>query len=272
MSLMPTNLYIQAAQLPATFRGTPNDLFTAMVQRMKIVSPSGVNFIYIGDSEPTSNVGPWLRGGTKWYVWDESTKRYVPVDVSDSVDIPFWIGATTPASTPPMVWLKTSADATDLAPYSYGQPVGWYFFDGSAWVPYVGIVLSGPTASRPTSPATYQMYFDTTITVLLWYERSAWRTVSGVPGDIKHVSFQTLAEALEHNPGWEVLGASNQALRGRYIIQAAADPGGANPLAVDTDVEVRNAFTAYGEDTTLTLGASAVTYPPTIAFWTLVKT
>jgi hypothetical protein len=271
MSLKPTSLYIQAAQLPPTFRGTPNDLFTAMVQRMKIVSPSGTNFIYIGDNEPTSNVGPWLKNGTKWYVWDEATKRYVPVDVSDSVDIPFHIGATAPTSTPPLVWLKTTADATDTSPYAYGTPVGWYFFDGSAWVPYVGIVLSGPTASRPAAPAEYQQYYDTDIAVLLWWERSLWRTVSGVRGDVKAVSFQTVADALTYNPGWAIFGASNQALRGRIIVGAAKDPDGSNALSVDTGLTARAAFEAFGEDQKVVVAAGTVVYPPQLALWHLVK-
>ena len=74
MSLNATNLYIQASPIPATFKGTPNDLFSEMIKRMRILSPSGTNFIYIGDTEPTSNVGPWLNNGTQWYVWDTTTK------------------------------------------------------------------------------------------------------------------------------------------------------------------------------------------------------
>lgn len=61
MPLQDTNLIIQAGPLPSTFCGTPQELVVAMVRRMKIVSASGTNFIFVGDVEPTSNVGPWLR-------------------------------------------------------------------------------------------------------------------------------------------------------------------------------------------------------------------
>jgi hypothetical protein len=273
MSLKPTSLYIQAAQLPPTFSGGPNDLFTAMIQRMKIVSPSGTNFIFIGDNEPTSNVGPWLKGGTKWFVWDETTKRYVPVDVSESVDIPFHIGATTPLTSTPPVWLRTTADATDVSP-SYGSPIGWYMFDGAAWTPYVGIVLSGPTASRPASPVEYQQFYDTEITCLLWWERSKWRTVAGVPGDVKAVSFNTADDALTHNPGWDIFGAANQALRGRIIMQATTDTGAspATDLTVDTGLEKRVAFEVFGEDTKIQINAaSPLEYPGQLALWHIVK-
>ncbi|MEM5814863.1 MAG: hypothetical protein QXD77_03535, partial [Candidatus Aenigmatarchaeota archaeon] len=80
-----TNLVITSAPLPASFAGTPQQLFAAMLARMKIQSPAGTSLIVTGDAEPPTDQGPWLREGKKWYVWDEDTKRYVPADVSDSV-------------------------------------------------------------------------------------------------------------------------------------------------------------------------------------------
>jgi hypothetical protein len=134
MSLNATNLYIQASQLPATFQGTPNDLFAEMIKRMRILSPSGTNFIFIGDTEPTSNVGPWLKDGNKWYDWDDTTKRYVPLDISDSYTPAAWLGFTQPTSVPPVVWLQTSLDPTNTDPLNYGVPLRWYFFNGTQWV------------------------------------------------------------------------------------------------------------------------------------------
>lgn len=262
------------APLPATFKGTPQDLAVAMVQRMKILSPNGTNFIFIGDVEPTSNVGPWLRGGTKWYVWDDNIKRYVPLDISDSETKWFWLGLTTPASTPPQVWLKTTKDATDIDP-SHGDPIGWYVFDGTNWVPFVGIVTSGPSASRPTGATEYQQFYDTDIAVLIWWERGQWRTVSGVPGDTKFVVFETLVDALRINPGWDVFGSNNQAYRGRLIVQAAKDAG-ATPqtvLTVGSNITARGALETFGEsDGIKTDGASTLKYPGTIGLWFLVKT
>jgi hypothetical protein len=129
MSLNPTNLYIQAAPIPATFKGNPNDMFTAMVQRMRILSPSGTNFIFIGDTEPTSNVGPWLKNGSQWYVWDESIKRYIPQNISASFTSPYFIGNTAPTSTTPNLWLQTSADAPN-----YGNPIRWFLWNGAGWI------------------------------------------------------------------------------------------------------------------------------------------
>ena len=75
MSLKDTSLIIQAAPLPLTFEGNPNEFLAAMVQRMRVVSPNGANFIFIGDVAPTTNVGPWLKGGTQWYVVEHETSK-----------------------------------------------------------------------------------------------------------------------------------------------------------------------------------------------------
>jgi hypothetical protein len=267
-----TNLHLQVAPLPSTFKGTPQQLLEQMVRRAKIVSPNGTNFIFIGDTEPTSNVGPWLRGGTKWYVFDNEVKRYVPQDITDSEQVWYHIGATAPTSDDPHVWLRTSRDATEADP-SYGNPVGWYQWNGSAWAPFVGIVFSGPTDSRPESPVAFTQYYDTDIACLIWFERDQWRTVDGVPGDVKAVMFETLVDALEHNPGWAVLGETNQGLRGRIIMQATKDATGSETvLTVGSGLAQRGAFETFGETDGVDIEASSIVpYPPQLALWHLVK-
>jgi hypothetical protein len=274
MALQDTNLIIQSAPIPATFTGTPDDFRREIVRRMKIVSPTGTNFIFVGDNEPTSNVGPWLKGGKQWWVWDEDIKRYVPLDISASETVWFHIGASTPATSDPSVWLRTTQDPSEADP-SVGSPIGWYVFNGAAWISFVGIVLSGPTSSRPTSPVALQQFYDTDISTLIWFERNQWRTIAGSPGDTKFVALATLTEALTANPGWAVFGAGNQSLRGRLVSMATKDPG-ATPeteLTVGTDIAERAAFETFGEGTGLMIDNTPpnVEYPGTIALWFLVK-
>jgi len=283
MALQDTNLFISMSRLPETLDGTPQYLIEEAVRRMKIVSPTGTNFIYIGDSEPTSNVGPWLRDGKKWYVFDDEIKRYVPLDISDSETRWFWIGAIAPSSSTPPIWLRTSKDATEADP-TYGDPLGWYMFNGTGWVPYVGIILSGGTGSRPATPIEYQRFYDTDISCEIWWERGTWRTVAGSPGDVKAVTHETLEDALRRNPGWELLGGDNQAWRGRLIGQATKDPGAspATDLTVNAGVAKRYARETIGETDGVSMDshthggavpveASAVPYPPSIFLWHLVK-
>jgi hypothetical protein len=273
MSLQKTNLLIQMGQIPVTFSGMPWELAAEMIRRMQIVSPTGTNFIYVGDTEPTSNAGPWLKGGNQWYVWDESIKRYVPQDISDSETRWFHIGNSTPSSTPPEVWLRTSRDYSQSNP-SYGDPIGWYVFNGATWQAFNDIVLNGPTANRPATPQLYQQYFDSDIGTLIWWERSAWRTVAGVPGDVKFVVWDTLEEAILHNPGWEVVGNSQTSWRGRLISMATKNPGPSptTTLVTSPGVAQRSAHEIFGETDGVQINpASPVPYPPTIALWCIVK-
>jgi hypothetical protein len=280
MALQDTNLILQMSRLPETLNTSPQGLIEEAVRRMKIVSPTGTNFIYVGDSEPTSDVGPWLRDNTKWYVYDSEIKRYVPLDISDSETRWFWLGAIAPSSSVPPVWLRTTRDATEADP-TYGDPLGWYMFNGSGWVPYVGIVLSGGAAFRPATPDNYQQFYDTDISCLIWWERGAWRTVAGCPGDVKAVTHLTLADALYRNPGWTLLGGSNQAWRGRLIGQATKDTAGTS-LTVNPGVAERLATETIGETDAIAMeshnhgGAGVATplgvpYPPSIYLWHLVK-
>lgn len=273
MALQPTNLIISASQLPPTFKGTPQEWLNEYTRRLRILSPTGVFTFTVGDTEPSSNVGPWLRGGTQWFVFDEETKRYIPLDISESEKTWYHIGPTTPTDATPPLWLKTTSVPTDASP-SPGNAVSWYLFNGTAWVPFNSIALSGTTAQRPTGPADLQQFYDTDISVLIWWERNAWRTVAGSPGDIKSVAFSTLTEALVFSPGWSLLGVTNRAIRGRYIIQAAKDAGGSPETEVTTDPGVphRGVLEVFGETTLLQENASSdVAYPPTIGFWHLTK-
>lgn len=231
--LLDTSLILQIAQLPLTFEGNPNDLVQAITNRAKIVSPNGANFIFIGDIAPTTNVGPWLKGGTQWYVWSNSSNSYVPLDVSASVTLPFFIGNAQPAGNSPPIWLQTTANSTDQNPNGFGTPISWFFWNGTNWVPFNSLVFSGPSASRPPNPSNLQQFYDTDISTLIWWERSAWRTVDGVPGDVKAVTATTAAAALTQNPGWVVAGDSNATQRG-FVIVAATQDGGASPVYVQT--------------------------------------
>lgn len=267
MALKNTNLLIQGAPLPPTFKGSPQDFYAELIRRLKIVSPTGTNFIFIGDNEPTSNVGPWLKNGTQWWVFSEDLKRYVPLDISASETRWYWIGASTPPSTPPFVWLLTTKDATDLDP-SYGTPIGWYLFNGSAWEAFIGVVASGPTTSRPPAPVEFQQFYDTTIGVLIWWERGAWRTVSGVPGDVKAVIYEKATDALIFNPGWVLFGASNSEFRARLIGAASKDAAGSETvLPTPVNVPERGALETINPNYTI----AGTSFVPQIFLWHLVK-
>lgn len=243
MSLFKTNLVIVAAQLPPDFSGNIQEFFEAMVERMEIQSPQGTSFFVVGDAEPSSNVGPWLKGGTQWWVFDIDQGRYVPLDISASLNL-FFIGPDnpgTPQPTDPNLWLRTFET----------RGIGWYGWDGTEWRALVNPPPSGPTASRPTNPIELEQFWDTDINVLIHWERGAWRTVSGSPGDIKFVAQALLSDALNFNPGWNYVGQDDQSLRGKTFAVASQDigSGGSASFATDSGITPRDAGEQDGAET-----------------------
>ncbi len=251
MSLFKTNLVVVSAQLPPDFSGTVAELFQAMVERLEIQSPVGTQFFVVGDSEPPNNQGPWLKDGNKWYVFSTSEGRYVPLDISDSVENLFVVGSAnpgTPGTGDPILWLRTTAT----------RGVGWYGWTGTEWRAINDTAPNGSTANRPSDPVDFEQYFDTDINVMLHWERGAWRTVSGSPGDVKHVTHATAALALSHNPGWDIYGSADSAALGRVLGVASKDPGGSpveslpvgagiTPRAAGTDVGAEEVVLASGD-------------------------
>jgi len=245
MGLTNTKLVIVAAQLPADFEGTPQELFEAMIKRMQIKSPAGTNFFQTGDVAPSTNQGPWLKGGTQWWVWSTSQGTYVPLDISESVETLFVVSDTQPddptSDEDPNIWLRTRG----------GRVLAWYFWDGEEWRPGGNQPASGATADRPSDPDDLEQFWDTTLNALIHWERGKWRTVSGVPGDIKFVSTSTLAQALTNNPGWKYLGDIDQSYIGRVLGVASKDPGDSpeDTFATDSGITARAAGDMAGAET-----------------------
>lgn len=229
--LFKTNLVLVMSPIPADFEGTPQEFAESMVERMEIQSPVGTNFFVVGDTEPTSNQGPWLKGGTEWYVFSESEGRYIPLEITGSVERLFTVGSSTPAAPTgdeATIWLRTVS----------GRVIGWYFWDGSEWRPGGNVPPSGGTADRPSNPTDLEQFFDTDINCLIHWERGEWRTVSGTPGDIKMVTTATLNQALTNNPGWKYIGDASQTFNGRVLGVATKDPGASPIVSYATDAGI----------------------------------
>lgn len=109
-------------------------------------------------------------------------------------------------------WFKTSGS---------GAPIGLFSWNGTTWQQTPLTVLSGTTAQRPAIPSTGTQYFDTDISCALIFERGKWRTLAGVPGDVKFVAKTTLDEAIAQNPGWIEFADG----RGRVLGGAGSGPG-----------------------------------------------
>jgi len=246
--LFKTNFVIVAAPLPPDLEGDLQEIFDAYTARLQIQSPQGQNFFVTGDVEPSTNSGPWLKNGDRWYVFDTALGRYVPINIEDSVTQVYVVSDVepdAPTNDDPVIWLRTANS----------RVIGWYFWDGAIWRPGGNVPPSGPTASRPTTPKDLEQFFDTDIACLLHWERGAWRTVSGTPGDIKFVTTATLTAAITANPGWIYVGESTLDWRGRVLGIATKDPGATPETAYPTSAGISSraqADVAGAETVTLT--------------------
>lgn len=191
---------------------------------------------------------------------------------------------------------------------SNGNPMGMYNWNGSDWVTVSTAIANGPTANRPLDPVTGTLYQDTSINVLLMFERGEWRTAAGSPGDVKSVKATTIEAALLKNPGWtqdpdskgrliggagegagltarlfgDIVGTETVSLteaqnathsHSDIVLEGSnADIGDAGPLVLTNTAQDNGAQTITNSSTgTSGLGAPHNNMPPSIFYWMLVK-
>lgn len=104
-----------SSPLPYKWEGTPNELRAEITSRLRIEAQEQYALIYSGSTEPTSNIGPWLKDGNKWYVWSDATGNYVPATVEALADldtIPFRGDATAAIN---LVFAAAGSQSTPLS-------------------------------------------------------------------------------------------------------------------------------------------------------------
>lgn len=117
-------LSFKVSPIPDTFRGTLNDFAQAFASRLSAETGYQISFFVTGNTAPTSNVGPWLRNGSEWWVWDNATADYVPITVpSESLG-----------------YIAQVAPGPDQAVYTFwieldgsGKAQAIKFYSGGAW-------------------------------------------------------------------------------------------------------------------------------------------
>lgn len=118
--------------LPLTFRAsplvpnrayTPQEFLDAIVARLSIDTQEQLALFISGSTSPVTNVGPWLKNGVTWYVWDASTGSYIP-EILESRSLRYIAGTATPDPAMYTFWIVL--DGT-------GKAQEIRYFSGGAW-------------------------------------------------------------------------------------------------------------------------------------------
>lgn len=72
----PVEFTITMSALSAGFNGDPQELADEIAARLTITPSEPWSSFINGGAEPTSDVGPWLRLGQEWRVWDVGLGAY----------------------------------------------------------------------------------------------------------------------------------------------------------------------------------------------------
>lgn len=86
MSQVPVSFRV--APFPTGINYTPQEFAEAFAARLAMDTPINISFFVSGPTAPTSNVGPWLKNGVTWYVFDSATAAYVP-EVIESISLKY---------------------------------------------------------------------------------------------------------------------------------------------------------------------------------------
>jgi hypothetical protein len=169
-------VFIQMGSLPISVSWTPQMLADAMVARMRLVTAQTFALFVAGSTEPASNVGPWLKNGTEWWVWSDTAGAYVPITVP-AESLGYFIGDVAPDQNTTNFWIETTAGgsplalkiyysgawtdvyATTLAAY---QTIAAFNTAIAAYAPLASPTLTGTPASPTAAPGTNTTQIATT--------------------------------------------------------------------------------------------------------------
>src|SRR6478609_3296710 len=107
-------LTIQGSALPPNVRWTPQQIADFIWEKARIVTSQSYALFVTGSTEPSSNVGPWLKDGTEWWVWNNDSGDYQPIAVPEA-SLGYFIGAVAPDPAVFRFWIETTVGGSPLA-------------------------------------------------------------------------------------------------------------------------------------------------------------
>lgn len=128
----PVQFNVSAGTLPPNFTGTPQQFLDAIAGLLLVTPVEDWNSFVVGSAAPTSDVGPWLKNGTEWWVWSSGAGAYVPV-TANALTLRRFIGSTTPSATDYDVWIQTDGS---------GVPQAIKIYNAGSWVDVYAATLA----------------------------------------------------------------------------------------------------------------------------------
>lgn len=132
-------LNFRASPIPAGWEGTPQEFLDLLVARLSAETTNTIAFFASGSVAPTSNIGPWLKNGTEWYVWDNGTAAYIPITVS-SQSLRYIASQSAPDPTLYTFWIALDGS---------GAPTAIKYYYSGSWVD----IYAGQFANYSTTTA-----------------------------------------------------------------------------------------------------------------------
>lgn len=123
---------IAMGALPASGKWTPQQLADLMVARMSLITSATFALFVTGSTEPSSDVGPWLKNGNEWWVWNATSGDYQPIEINQA-SLGYFIGSAAPNPLVYQFWIETTAG---------GSPLAVKIFYSGAWVDVYAATLA----------------------------------------------------------------------------------------------------------------------------------
>jgi hypothetical protein len=146
-------LTIQMSALPPAVRWTPQQLADAIAARLSITTAQSYALFVSGSTAPSSNVGPWLKNGTEWWIFNTVSGTYVPITINQE-SLGYFIGNVAPDPTIYQFWISTTPG---------GQPLAVNTFYSGAWTDVYAAVIGDymTTAAFNAAIANYYTKAET---------------------------------------------------------------------------------------------------------------
>ena len=148
---------IQMGALPPNVRWTPQQLADAIVERLSLVTAQSFALFVSGSTAPSSNVGPWLKNGTEWWVWSDALGAYEPITINQA-SLGYFIGNVAPDPLIYQFWISTTPG---------GQPLAVNTYYLGAWTDVYAAVIGDYMTTAAFTAAIANYYTKTEVNGLI---------------------------------------------------------------------------------------------------------